>query len=371
MGTNKEILFSDLSRIHCELEGEIIEAVRDIVRKSTFIHGQVVSDFENVFSNYIGIKYCVACANGTDAIQAALYGLRIERGAEVIVPAHTWVSTAESVIEQGCIPKFCDSGDHYLIDEDSIEDLITERTSAVIVVHMAGLPCNMKKVKEICKRHSLRLIEDCAQAHGSKYEGAHVGSFGDVSTFSFYPGKNLGALGDAGCIVTDNAGVEERVRLYCNHGGKGLHTISGINSRMDSIQAAVLLIKMKYLNRWLGERKKIALAYNRLLRNVHEDFAIPCDGLDGRIHSWHLYIVKTTLRDELRSYLNENSIQTNVNYPRSINQLDAFKTHTVQSCPKAEDDASKVLSLPIFPGMKEEEVVYVCGKIKEFFREIE
>jgi len=363
-----KVPFNDLWRLNSRVYNEYLKIFEGIMKSSSFIGGEQVKRFEQDFARFVKSKHCIACANGTDAIQIAIQSLGLPKGLEVILPTHTWVSTAEAVVEQGLIPVFCDSDENSLIDPKEIELLVTDRTSAIIVVHLAGLPCDLSTILKIAAKFKLRLIEDCAQAHGSLYKGSHVGVFSDLATFSFYPGKSLGAIGDAGCIITNDIKLSNSARLYSNHGGKGIHDISGINSRMDTLQAAFLSIKLVYFDDWQKSKKLAALRYNSRLKNLSNLLILPSLGIPGRVPSWHLYMIRTKYRAELAEYLAKNGIDTNINYARPLHKLTAFKDYPRGNCINAELHCNEVLSLPIFPFMENAEIDYVCNTIEDFFK---
>ena len=257
------------------IKSEIDKSIKEVLVNTSFIGGEIVTEFETNFKKYIGVNYCISCANGTDSIEILLKALDIGKGDEVIVPAISWISTSEAVSSVGGKPVFVDiDPDYYTIDLNKIEKVITNKTKAIIPVHLYGQPVDMIKLMAIAKKHNLKVIEDCAQAHGAEFKSKKIGSFGDCASFSFYPGKNLGAYGDAGAMVTNDSKVAEKARMIANHGQKEKHKhiIEGRNSRMDSIHAAVLNVKLKYLDSWTSRRIEIALKYNSLLSK----FSISC-----------------------------------------------------------------------------------------------
>src|SRR5688572_13655014 len=263
-----KVPFVDLKAQYLSLKDEFDAAISQVVSQTAFVGGRYAAAFESEFAEYLGVGHCVAVANGTDAIEIALKAVGIEPGDEVLVPANTFFATAEAVGNIGAIPVFvdCDAAT-YNIDAAKIEERITSNTKAIIPVHLYGLPADMDAIMPIASKHGFKVIEDCAQAHGATYKGRKVGSFGDAATFSFYPSKNLGAFGDAGAIVTNSAEVADSARLIANHGqpAKNRHTIVGRNSRIDGIQAAVLSVKLKHLDKWLDARRENAAIYNDLL----------------------------------------------------------------------------------------------------------
>ena len=315
-------------------------------------------------------NFCISCANGTDALYIAMKGLNIESGDEVIAPAHSWISTTETITQAGGKVIFCDTKlDSFNIDTDLIESKITDRTVGIIPVHLYGQPCNMTALMEIAKKYDLWVIEDCAQAHLAKHANQRVGTFGDVATFSFYPGKNLGAMGDAGAIVTNNAICAEKMTMFARHGGlkKGDHIIEGINSRMDGIQAAILSVKLKYIEKWTAKRQERAERYSNLLSDI-EEISIPIVE-NNNDHVWHLYVIKHSDRDRLASFLSSKNIATVINYPVALPFLPAYEylNNSHEDFPNAYENQSKILSIPIFPELSDDQMDYVVDSIKEFF----
>ena len=258
----------DLKKQYKSIKSEIDKSIKDVLMKTSFIGGENILQFETNFKKYIGVNHCISCANGTDSIEILLRTLEVKKGDEVIVPAISWISTSEAVTSVGAKPVFVDvHPDYYTIDLKKIESVITNKTKAIIPVHLYGQPVEMPKLMAIAKEHNLKVIEDCAQAHGAEFNKKKIGSFGDCASFSFYPGKNLGAFGDAGAMLTNDSKLAEKARLIANHGQKEKHNhiIEGRNSRMDSIHAAVLNVKLNYLNNWTNKRIEIAENYNSLL----------------------------------------------------------------------------------------------------------
>lgn len=360
--------FNDLHLQYQTIKTEIDDAIAQVIRTSAFIRGPFVEKFEQDFSRLMGVSDCVSCANGTDALYIAMKALNIQPGDEVIVPAHSWISSASSVKQAGGKVVFCDTDSSYTIDPEALESKITSRTVGIIPVHLYGQPANMDEIMRIASKNKLWVVEDCAQAHLARYKGKLVGTFGDVSSFSFYPGKNLGAMGDAGAILTNDQDLARRMAMYARHGGlkKGDHQIEGVNSRLDGIQAAILSVKLPHLLNWTRLRQGHALRYSELLSTL--------DGLtmprvfDGREHVWHLYVIRHDKRDELAEFLNTNGVQTVINYPVALPFLPAYKkfNYPVSDFPNAYANQSRILSLPIYPEMTDEHVVKVTKSIAEF-----
>jgi dTDP-4-amino-4,6-dideoxygalactose transaminase len=293
-------------------------------------------------------------------------------GDEVITSASSWISTSETISQAGATPVFVDVDQHYLIDVDELERAITPRTRAVIPVHLYGQAAQMSRIVEICKSHGLLLIEDCAQAHFAEWSGRRVGTFGDAATFSFYPGKNLGAWGDAGAIITSDDELARKCRMYANHGAlvKHQHEMEGINSRMDGLQAALLCAKLRHIDVWTQARQSIAAHYNRLLAGVG-DLRLPTIR-DGASHVYHLYVVNSARRDELKSWLSARGVETAVHYPTALPLLPAYRHLGIApaSIPRAAQNQRQILSLPIYAEITLEMIEFVASSIKEFFQDV-
>ena len=363
-----KIPFVDLHAQYLSIKQEIDAAIADVIRETAFIRGPHVDKFEKQFAEVVGTKHCVSCANGTDAIYIAMRGLGIRPGDEVITTAHSWISTSETITQAGGRVVFCDTDrETFTIDPLLIEAKITPRTVGIIPVHLYGQSADMGPIMEIAARHNLWLIEDCAQAHLAEYRGRQVGTLGRAATFSFYPGKNLGAMGDAGCLVTNDDNLAEWSALYARHGGKGDHQIEGINSRLDGLQAAILSVKLPHLRKWTEERRRVAALYDSALADIPE-VETPRIAPD-RSHVYHLYVIRCDRRDELKKYLADTGIPTVLNYPKALPFYPAYDylSHTPADFPVAYEHQSKILSLPIFPEMTEAQVNYVTGKIRDFY----
>lgn len=364
--------FNDLYAQYLSLKPEIDEAIARTIRNSAFVRGPEVELFEENFAKLMGVDHCVSCANGTDALYIAMHALGVKPGDEVIVPAHSWISTSETVTQAGGQVVFCDTRDvDFTIDVNAIEAKITDNTVGIIPVHLYGHPAQMDDVMRIAKKHNLWVIEDCAQAHLATYDDTTVGQFGDIATFSFYPGKNLGAMGDAGALVTSDAQFARRAARFARHGGlvKGSHEIEGINSRLDGIQAAILNVKLPHLADWTKKRQEVADAYLSSLADV-DDLILP--RIDSRAsHVWHLFVIRTKQRDALKAYLADNNIQTVINYPVALPFLDAYghQKNRFQDFPNAFRHQSEILSLPVFPNMENETTQYVASKLSSFLNE--
>ncbi|HEY4749273.1 MAG TPA: DegT/DnrJ/EryC1/StrS family aminotransferase [Steroidobacteraceae bacterium] len=360
---------ADLYAQYLAIRAEVDAAVAEVIRTSAFIRGPFVETFEREFADVCGLQHAVSCANGTDALYIAMRALDVGPGDEVIVPAHSWISTSATVTQAGGAVVFCDTDeDTFTIDPRLLEGLITPRTVGIIPVHLYGQPADMDAIMSIAARHRLWVIEDCAQAHLARYHDRNVGTIGTVATFSFYPGKNLGAMGDAGAVATGDAALAERMAMFARHGGltKGDHQIEGINSRMDGLQAAVLSVKLRHLTRWTALRREIAAEYVRDLAGV-AGLTLPREA-PGRQHVYHLFVVQHERREQLAHHLAACGVQTAVNYPVALPFLPAYRrlAYTPASFPVAYRHQSRILSLPIFPEMTTEQRSAVVAGIRAF-----
>ena len=362
------ISFLDLNRQYKSIQAGIDNAISIVIQDSAYIGGQNVSTFERGFADFLGIKHCIGCANGTDSIEILLKSFGISKGDEVIVPAISWISTSEAVSSVGAIPVFVDIDiDFYTIDLNQIESKITSKTKAIIPVHLYGQPVDMIKLMEIAKKHSLIVIEDCAQAHGTELNGKLIGTFGDAASFSFYPGKNLGAYGDAGGMVTDNDEIAKKARRIANHGqeGKHNHIEEGRNSRLDGLQAAILNVKLPHLTNWINGRNAVADNYNKGIDN--SKIILP-QVLENGKHSYHLYVVRTEKRDELQAYLKEKEIDTAIHYPKALPFLKCYaeRGFDENDFPVASKIQHEILSIPMYPELLENEIQYIIQAINNF-----
>jgi dTDP-4-amino-4,6-dideoxygalactose transaminase len=361
-----KVPFVDLKAQYASIKNEIDDAVLKVMGETAFVAGRYAATFENEFAEYIGVRHCVAVANGTDALEIGLQAIGIKPGDEVLVPANTFIATAEGVSNIGALPVFVDiDAATYNIDPAKLEEKITPKTKAVIAVHLYGLPAEMEAIMEIARRHKLKVLEDCAQAHGAVYNGQKVGTFGDVATFSFYPSKNLGAFGDAGAIVTNDGDTAERARLIANHGqiSKNRHTIIGRNSRMDGMQAAVLSVKLTHLDSWLDARRSRAAVYEGQLGNMG---VISPTAPEGSRHVYHLYIVQVDDRDGVMAKLNDAGVECGVHYPTALPFMEAYAHlgHTPDDFPVAYSQMGRLLSLPMYAELTDEMVGFVCTTLK-------
>ncbi len=362
--------FVDLRAQYRAIQAEIHAAIGRVLEEAAFIKGKYVEAFEHAYARAYGVPHCIGVGNGTDALFIALRALGIGPGDEVLVPALTWISTAETVSLTGARPVFVDiEPDYYTLDPEHAAARITERTRAIIPVHLYGQPAAMDAILELAQRHGLAVIEDCAQAHFACYRGRLVGTFGSVGTFSFYPAKNLGAYGDAGALITADDAIATFARKFANHGSltKHEHELEGINSRLDGLQAAILQVKLRYIHQWTARRAELARRYAELLADLDE-LVLPrirphCS------HVFHLYVVRTPWRDELQRFLADRGIQTQIHYPRALPFVPVYQHfgHRPEDFPVAWRFQHELLSLPLYPELTEEQLQYVCQSIRDFF----
>lgn len=361
-----KVPFADLYKQYAAIKPEMDAAIAQVIEKSAFIRGAAVETFEGDFARAIGTDHCVSCANGTDALYIAMVALNVQPGDEVIVPAMSWISTSETVTQAGGKLVFCDIDETgCVMDADRLEALITDRTVGIIPVHLYGHPAPMDRIMEIADRRGLWVIEDCAQAHLAEFKGRRVGTFGAAATFSFYPGKNLGAMGDAGAIVTNDSALAAKMAKFARHGGlrKGDHEIEGINSRLDGLQAAILNVKLPHLPDWTQRRREAAARYTQLLEGQN-DLLLPRESSDAH-HVWHLYVIRTDHRDALASRLKSAGIQTSINYPRALPALPCYQhmNHQPEDFPIAHDLAERGLALPISAEISDAQIDYVAQSV--------
>jgi len=361
--------FLDLIWQREQLEPEISQVIDDSFLSADFINGTPVRTFESAFANYVGAESCIACANGTDALELILEGMRIGEGDEVVVPAMTFVATSEAVFRVGATPILVDVAESAVLDFEQVVAALTPRTRAVVVVHLYGYPADVEELRErldCVGRRDVLIIEDAAQAHGASRRGRMAGSMGHAAAFSFYPGKNLGAFGDAGAVTTSDSNLAERVRRLSNHGRlqKFDHEIVGRNSRMDSIQGAVLGVKLKYLEQWLARRREIASTYLDALTDLSWMSlpAVPDDGL----HGWHQFAIVVPDRSTLRSYLEDVGVPTGIHYPQSLAEFSFHADSLAASFPQAVTLARGELSLPIGEHLSDADVDHVIGSLRAF-----
>ncbi|MDX6270092.1 MAG: hypothetical protein QOD28_1315 [Acidobacteriota bacterium] len=381
------IPFVDLQAQYRSIKREVDEAIGRVVESAAFILGREVEAFEAAFAEYLGARFCVGVNSGTAAVQLAVTACGVTAGNEVLVPANTFFATAEAVSTAGATPVFVDADPvSYTIDPTKIEAAITERTRAIIPVHLYGQAADLDPIFEIAARHNLSVIEDAAQAHGSLYKGRRVGALGRANCFSFYPGKNLGAYGEGGAVVTNDAEVARRVRLLRDHGSeqKYRHDIIGYNFRLEGIQGAVLNVKLKHLDNWNELRRAHAARYHELLSGASNVEGSASDVEDGdrdsgsaltlpqelpyARHIYHLYVVQTKARDALQQHLAAAGVQTGVHYPVPVHLQPAYASlgHRAGDFPQAERQAARVLSLPMFPELTGAQVERVAAAVRSF-----
>lgn len=364
-----KIPFATFQTMHNEIRKSLDSAYKKVIESNYFIQGEECKNFEREFAEYCETKYCIGVGNGLDALFLILKALNIHQGDEVIVPSNTYIATALAVSYVDATPIFVEPDiSTYNINPDLIEKKITSRTKAIIAVHLQGRAADMDRINEIAKKYNLYVIEDAAQAHGVLYKGKRVGSFGDAAGFSFYPGKNLGALGDGGCVVTNNEDIAKKVRALGNYGSdyKYHHIYKGNNSRLDELQAAFLRCKLPHLDRWNEDRKRIAKKYIEGIKNPL--ITLPLKDDDIFDHIYHVFVIRCEKRDALEAYLNDKGIGTVKHYPIPMHLQEAYKDLELPkgSFPIAEEISETVLSIPMYYGMTDEECDYVIEELNQF-----
>jgi len=361
-----DVKFLDLESQFESLKDEMDEVWRATHAKSSYIGGPAVDRFERAFAEYQGVSHCVGVGNGTDALELALSALDLPIGSEVVVPANSFVATAEAVSNSGFTVRFADVDRYYNLDANDLARRITPKTSAVIAVHLYGQPADVPQILRLTAAKGIKLVEDCAQAHGAEIDGQRVGSFGDVSTFSFYPGKNLGAYGDGGAVLTNHSELAKRVRRLANHGrlSKFDHEIEGRNSRLDSLQAAVLEVKLRHLPSWLNRRREVARRYSAALVRF-PDLVLPPIHADT-LHSYHLYVIRSSERDALREHLKRCGVATGIHYPTALPQLPPYLDDDAPATPNATAWSAELLSLPIGEHLSDDKVAHVIASLSSF-----
>ena len=362
-----KVPFSILERQYKMYQKEYEAKALEILRKGWYILGEETEKFEEEYAKYTGTKYALGIDNGLNALVLAFRALNIGQGDEVIVQGNTFIATVMGITINGATPIFVEPDEYYNIDIEKIEEKITERTKAICVVHLYGQASRMDKVLELCKKYNLKLVEDCAQAHGAEFNGQKIGSFGDIGCFSFYPGKNLGCFGDGGAITTNNEEIYKKIKMLRSYGSeKKYHHIEvGYNARLDELQAGLLRIKLSHLSELTNERKEIAEKYLKEIKNplVH----LP-KVRENCSHVWHLFVVRVENRDKFQKYLEENGIGTVIHYPIPPHLSKAYEYlgYKVGDYPITEEYAKTVISLPLYNGMTKEEIGYVIEKINEY-----
>jgi len=363
------IPFVDLKSQYLSVKPEIDAAIQSVLNDTAFVGGKYVEAFEQAFASKCGVKHCISCANGTDAIYISLKAAGIGPGDEVITAANTFIATSEAISQTGARPVFVDIDEFYHLNPARLEEKITPRTKAVIPVHLYGQPAAVDRIKAICDRHHLLMIEDCAQSHFAAFNGQKTGTFGLAGTFSFYPGKNLGAYGDGGAIITNDDDFARRARLFANHGSlkKYIHEIEGINSRLDGLQAAILSVKLKYIDDWNKARYQHALKLNQLLSDIPQ---IKCPQIrPGCSHIFHIYCIRVPEREKLIDYLKSQGIATNIHYPIALPfaQAYAWMQHKPEDFPRAHEYQGEILSLPMFPELTDDQINYISDALHKYF----
>ncbi|MCR5508350.1 MAG: DegT/DnrJ/EryC1/StrS family aminotransferase [Lachnospiraceae bacterium] len=362
-----EIQTNRLDRGFYAHQREFEEAALRVLRSGWYIMGKELSSFEEEFASYIGARYCVGLGNGLDALWLAFRILGIGKGDEVIVQGNTYIASVMGITINGATPVFVEPDEYFNIDADRIEEKITDKTKAVLVVHLYGQASRMDKIVDICKRHGLRLVEDCAQSHGSRFKGRVTGTFGDIGCFSFYPSKNIGAFGDGGAIVTDDEEIAKEMRIYRNYGSEKRYynKVVGTNSRLDEIQAALLKVRLSHAKELNGEKQNIAEKYDKNIDNPHIILPRVREGAD---HIYHQYVIRCRERDKLMAYLKDRGISTIIHYPIPPHLSQAYEYLGLKKgdLPVTEACADEVLSIPMFNGMTAEETDYTIEVINGF-----
>jgi len=362
--------FFDLKRQYRSVKNELNAAVQQVMDSSRFVLGEKVKSFEEEFASFCGTDFAVGVANGTDALRLALLACGIGKGDEVITVPNTFIATTEAISQTGAKIIFVDIDPQmYNIDVSQIEGKISERTQAILPVHLFGQPADMDPIVKIAKKYNLKVVEDSCQAHGAEYKGKKAGSIGDAGCFSFYPSKNLGAFGDGGMVATDGNKIVHTIRILRDHGQakKYEHLVEGYNSRLDEIQAAILRVELKRLDEWNKLRRKNASIYDELLEDVDE--VVTPSEPEYAQHVYYLYVIRTRRRDELQEWLKSKEIGTGLHYPVSLHLQKAYENlgHKDGDFPVAEECAKQILSLPMFPELTREEIEKVVSEIKTFF----
>jgi dTDP-4-amino-4,6-dideoxygalactose transaminase len=368
--TTMSVPFVDLKAQYASIKAEIDAAISAVIADTAFVGGGCVKEFEQAFARYCGMSQCVGLANGTDALFVALRSLGVGEGDEVITVANSFVATSEAIKMAGAQVVFVDINPKtFTMDVNRIEEKITRRTKAIIPVHLYGQPADMDPILALARKHGLRVVGDAAQAHGAQYKGRPTSQLADITCFSFYPGKNLGAYGDAGALVTNNEEWAGTARMFANHGRtkKYDHDFEGINSRLDGIQAAILSVKLRHLDDWTEGRRRAAYRYNRAL----EDSGVltPAE-LDDVKAVYHLYVIRVPngRRDQMQEFLKDGGVSTGIHYPIALPYLNAYRhlNHCDGDFPHALRASQEILSLPIFPELTEEQTFHVAERIRHF-----
>ncbi len=366
--------FVNLKRQHLNLQPALTQTFCRVIDRGQLMGGEEVAGFEQSFADYAGVRHGIACGNGTDALELILRAFGVGPGDEVIVPANGWMSAAEMVSLLGATPVFADTHPlYYTLDVALLESKVSSRTKAIIPIHLYGLPADMPAILRIARKHELKVIEDCAQSHGAAIGAQRTGSFGDAAAFSFYPTKNLGAMGDGGMVLTQDASFAEKVRMIAQHGQreKNVPVCQGRNSRMDTLQAAILRLKLPLLDAWNQRRRSIAAQYRQAWQE--NDLALP-ETPAGFDHIYHLFVVRHAQRDLLAAHLRQAGIATEIHYPLALPAMPFFQLGGIQhlanpdDSPVAAQQAHELLSIPVYPELTGAEVDYITEKVKEGLR---
>ena len=364
------IKFLDLHKINERFRKETDDRIKQVLDSGWYLLGEQDKAFEKNFAAYCGAKHCIGCANGLEALSLIIKGYGFGAGDEIIVPANTYIASILAITQNGCTPVLVEPDiNTYNINPDLIEEKITSKTKAIMVVHLYGQAVQMEKIWQTAKKYNLKIIEDSAQAHGAIYQNKKTGNLGDASGFSFYPGKNLGCLGDGGCVTTNDDELAFKIRAIANYGSdyKYHHIFKGVNSRLDEIQAAVLDVKLKYLNEDNKRRRQIAKYYRENIKN--KEIILP-DTYNEDSHVWHIFAIRTKERDRLQKYLEKNEIQTNIHYPVPPHKQECYKEWSHLSFPITEQIHREVLSLPMSPVLTDEESEKVVSVLNEYNSEV-
>lgn len=361
------IMPNRLDRAFYKYQDEFEKKAVEVLRSGWYVLGNEVKSFEKEFATFVGAKHCVGLASGLDALWIAFRVLGIGQGDEVIVQGNTYIASIMGITINGATPVFVEPDEYYNIDTSKIEEKITSKTKAILAVHLYGQASNMTPIVNLCKKYDLRLVEDCAQAHGAKFKGKQVGTFGDIGCFSFYPSKNLGAFGDAGAIVTNNGEIDKEVRIFRNYGSEKRYynKVVGANSRLDEIQAGLLRVRLKHLKEMTLEKQETC---SRYLTEINNDKIILPRIREGATHIWHQFVIRTNNREDLIKYLDDKGIGTIIHYPIPPHLSEAYSYLDVKKgdLPITEEYANTVLSIPLYNGMTEEEQGYVIRFVNNY-----
>ncbi len=365
-----KVPFVDLYSQYQSIQSEIDSAIQTVIQETAFIGGKHVEAFESNFASLYGVKHCIGVANGTDSLYIIMKMLGIGPGDEVITVANSWISSSETISQTGAKPVFVDiEPQYYTIDVAQLEAAITSHTKAIIPVHLQGQMCDMDRIMAIAEKHQIPVIEDCAQSHFSEWKGKRAGTMGIAGSFSFYPGKNLGAYGDAGCIITNSDELATKCKMYARHGAlkKHQHEIEGINSRLDGLQAAILKAKLPHILNWTDQRIANAALYSSLLKG---NTNVICPEVRPQTkHTFHLYVIRVSKREALMKFLKENGVETAIHYPEILPLLPAYSylNHQASDFEISSAYSSQILSLPMFPELTPDHITHVVNTINHFF----